>query len=101
MSRYVRGLGNLVDVNIAAKGYSRRAIDLEIITSNGTFHLKGGRIRSALRLNEQLFVINKRYARAGGQVASYNLPAAAGATVSGCASTGRSAWRKWASNTTP
>ena len=71
LSRYVRGLGNLIDVNVYAKGYSRRAIDLEIVTSNGTFHLKGGRIRSALRLNEQLFVINKRYG-AGGQVASYN-----------------------------
>lgn len=71
LSRYVRGLGNLIDVNIAAKGYSRRATDLEIVTTNGTFHLKGGKIRSALRLNEQLFVINKRYG-AGGQVASYN-----------------------------
>jgi stage II sporulation protein D len=71
LSRYVRGLGNLIDVNVYAKGYSRRAIDLEIITSNGTFHLKGGKIRSALRLNEQLFVINKRYG-AGGQVSSYN-----------------------------
>jgi stage II sporulation protein D len=71
LSRYVRGLGSLIDVNVYAKGYSRRAIDLEIITTNGTFHLKGGRIRSALRLNEQLFVINKRYG-AGGQVASYN-----------------------------
>jgi stage II sporulation protein D len=71
LSRYVRGLGSLIDVNIAAKGYSRRAIDLEIVTTNGTFHLKGGRIRSALRLNEQLFVINKRYG-ANGQVASYN-----------------------------
>ena len=71
LSRYVRGLGSLIDVNVYAKGYSRRAIDLEIVTTNGTFHLKGGRIRSALRLNEQLFVINKRYG-AGGQVASYN-----------------------------
>lgn len=71
LSRYVRGLGNLIDVNVFAKGYSRRATDLEIITTNGTFHLKGGKIRSALRLNEQLFVINKRYG-AGGTVASYN-----------------------------
>lgn len=71
LSRYVRGLGNLIDVNVVAKGYSRRATDLEIVTTNGTFHLRGGKIRSALRLNEQLFVINKRYG-AGGQVASYN-----------------------------
>jgi stage II sporulation protein D len=70
LSRYVRGLGNLIDVNIAVKGYSRRATDLEIVTTNGTFHLKGGKIRSALRLNEQLFVINKRYS--GNTVTSYS-----------------------------
>ena len=70
LSRYVRGLGNLIDVNVVQKGYSRRATDLEIITTNGTFHLKGGKIRSALRLNEQLFVINKRYG-ANNTVASY------------------------------
>ncbi len=69
LSRYVRGLGTLIDVNIAAKGYSRRATDLEIITTNGTQHLKGGKIRSALRLNEQLFVMNKRYG-ADGRVSS-------------------------------
>jgi stage II sporulation protein D len=71
LSRYVRGLGDLIDVNIRMKGYSRRAVDLEIVTTKGTFHLKGGKIRSALRLNEQLFVINKRYG-AGNAVASYN-----------------------------
>lgn len=61
LSRYVRGIGSLLDVRIAQKGFSRRAIDLEIVGTNGTFHLKGGKIRSALRLNEQLFVINKKY----------------------------------------
>lgn len=71
LSRYVRGLGTLIDVNIAKQGFSRRATDLEIITTNGTFHLKGGKIRSALRLNEQLFVINKRY-DSNGRVTNYN-----------------------------
>ena len=61
LSRYVRGIGSLIDVRIAQKGYSRRATDLEIVGTNGTFHLKGGKIRSALRLKEQLFVMNKRY----------------------------------------
>lgn len=61
LSRYVRGIGSLIDVRVAQKGYSRRATDLEIVGTNGTFHLKGGKIRSALRLNEQLFVINKKY----------------------------------------
>ena len=69
LSRYVRGIGTLYDVNIKTKGYSRRAVELEIIGSNGTKSLKGGAIRSALRLREQLFVINKRYS--GSTVASY------------------------------
>ena len=69
LSRYVRGIGTLYDVNIKQKGYSRRAVELEIIGSNGTKVLKGGKIRSALRLKEQLFVINKRYS--GSTVSSY------------------------------
>ena len=69
LSRYVRGIGTLYDVNIKRRGYSRRAIELEIIGSNGTKTLTGGKIRSALRLKEQLFVINKRYS--GSTVASY------------------------------
>ena len=70
LSRYVRGIGTLYDVNVKTKGYSRRAVELEIIGSNGTKILKGGKIRSALRLREQLFVIDKRY-NSGNQVASY------------------------------
>ncbi|MBC7898689.1 MAG: SpoIID/LytB domain-containing protein [Saprospiraceae bacterium] len=70
LSRYVRGIGTLYDINIKQKGYSRRAVELEIIGSNGVKTLKGGKIRSALRLNEQLFVINKRY-DSGNAVASY------------------------------
>lgn len=69
LSRYVRGIGTLYDVNVKRVGYSRRPIELEIIGSNGTKTLKGGKIRSALRLKEQLFVMNKRYS--GNQVASY------------------------------
>jgi stage II sporulation protein D len=69
LSRYVRGIGTLYDVNIKRVGYSRRPVELEIIGSNGVKTLKGGKIRSALRLREQLFVMNKRYS--GNQVASY------------------------------
>ncbi len=69
LSRYVRGIGTLYDVNVKKVGYSRRPIELEIIGSNGTKTLKGGRIRSALRLPEQLFVMNKRYS--GSTVAGY------------------------------
>jgi stage II sporulation protein D len=70
LSRYVRGIGTLYDVKIKQKGYSRRATELEIIGSNGVKSLKGGKIRSALRLKEQLFVMNKRYG-SNGQVISY------------------------------
>ncbi len=69
LSRYVRGIGTLYDVNVKTRGYSRRATELEIIGSNGVKTLKGGRIRSALRLREQLFVIDKRYS--GDRVTSY------------------------------
>ena len=71
LSRYVRGIGSLIDVNIKQKGYSRRATELEIVGTNGRFSLKGGKIRSALRLKEQLFVMNKRYDSAG-RVTSYS-----------------------------
>jgi len=70
LARYVRGIGTLIDVRIAKKGYSRRATDLEIVGTGGVFHLKGGKIRSALRLNEQLFVMNKRYE--GNRAVSYS-----------------------------
>ena len=69
LSRYVRGIGTLYDLNVKQRGYSRRAVELEIIGSNGVKSLKGGKIRSALRLNEQLFVMNKRYS--GSTVAGY------------------------------
>lgn len=71
LSRYVRGIGTLYDVNIKNKGYSRRATELEIIGSNGTKTLKGGKIRSALRFKEQLFVMNKRY-DGNGRAVSYS-----------------------------
>jgi stage II sporulation protein D len=71
LSRYVRGLGALYDLRVSKRGVSRRATELEIVTSNGTFKLAGGKIRSALRLKEQLFVINKRY-DASGRAAAYN-----------------------------
>ncbi len=71
LSRYVRGIGSLYDVRVVQKGFSRRATELEIVGSNGVKSLKGGKIRSALRLNEQLFVINKRY-DSNGKAISYS-----------------------------
>ena len=74
LSRYVRGIGTLYDVNVKRVGFSRRPIELEIIGSNGVKTLKGGKIRSALRLPEQLFVMNKLHS---------------GSTVTGYTFTGR------------
>ncbi|MEJ7622514.1 MAG: SpoIID/LytB domain-containing protein [Pyrinomonadaceae bacterium] len=69
LSRYVKGIGTLYDINVKKVGYSRRPIELEIVGSNGIKTLKGGKIRSALRLPEQLFVMNKSYA--GNHVTNY------------------------------
>ena len=60
LSRAASGIGPIRDLRVAARGVSRRATDLEIIGSNGTAHVRGGRIRSALGLREQLFVIDRR-----------------------------------------
>jgi len=65
LARWSRGIGTLTDLRIAARGSSRRATDLEIVGTNNTAHLRGGRIRSALGLREQLFVIDRRYDESG------------------------------------
>jgi stage II sporulation protein D len=65
LARWSRGIGALTDLRIAARGYSRRTTDLAIIGTNNTAHLRGGRIRSALGLREQLFVIDRKYDEAG------------------------------------
>jgi stage II sporulation protein D len=61
LSRSVRGIGSITDLRSAARGSSRRVIDLEVIGTAGTAHVRGGRIRSALGLREQLFVIDRLY----------------------------------------
>ena len=65
LARWSRGIGALTDLRIAARGSSRRVTDLAIIGTNSTSHLRGGRIRSALGLREQLFVIDKKYDEQG------------------------------------
>ena len=40
-------------------------IDLEVIGTEGRRHVVSGRIRSALRLREQLFVIERKYDETG------------------------------------
>ena len=61
LGRSVRGVGAITDLRVAARGSSRRAIDLEVIGTQGVGHIRGGRIRSALGLKEQLFVIDRIY----------------------------------------
>lgn len=65
LARWSRGVGSLTDLRIAQRGSSRRATDLELVGTNGTAHVRGGRIRSALGLREQLFVIERSYDEAG------------------------------------
>lgn len=61
LARYSKGIGPITDVRVAARGSSRRAIDLEVKGTQGTAHVRGGRIRSVLGLREQLFVIDRKY----------------------------------------
>lgn len=61
LGRYATGIGSLVDLRVRARGRSQRATDLEVVGTDGTRQVLGGRIRSALGLREQLFVIEKKY----------------------------------------
>src|SRR5439155_9609822 len=61
LGRSVRGIGAITDLRIARQGSSRRVIDREVIGTQGVAHIRGGRIRSALGLKEQLFVIDRVY----------------------------------------
>jgi stage II sporulation protein D len=72
LARWSRGIGSLVDLRVAARGWSRRVTDLELVGTSGTNHLRGGRIRSALGLREQLFVIERRYDETG-RVVGFNI----------------------------
>jgi len=70
LGRAAQGIGSLVDLKVVARGHSRRATDLAVIGTEGVAHVRGGRIRSALGLREQLFVIDKKYTD-DGRVASF------------------------------
>ncbi len=61
LARAARGIGAIVDLRVASRGASHRVTDLEIVGTSGTAHVRGGRIRSALGLREQLFVIDREY----------------------------------------
>jgi stage II sporulation protein D len=61
LARAARGIGPIVDLRVVARGSSHRVTDLEIVGTSGMAHVRGGRIRSALGLREQLFVIDREY----------------------------------------
>ena len=61
LARRARGIGQIVDLRVVSRGSSHRVTDLEIVGTNGIAHVRGGRIRSALGLREQLFVIDREY----------------------------------------
>jgi stage II sporulation protein D len=61
LARAARGIGPITDLRVVTRGYSHRVTDLEIVGLSGTAHIKGGRIRSALGLREQLFVIDREF----------------------------------------
>lgn len=65
LARAARGIGQIVDLRVVSRGSSHRVTDLEIVGTNGTAHVRGGRIRSALGLREQLFVIDREYDETG------------------------------------
>ncbi|HYY99258.1 MAG TPA: SpoIID/LytB domain-containing protein, partial [Pyrinomonadaceae bacterium] len=65
VSRSAAGVGQLLDVRVRQRGVSGRVLDLELIGTEGSAHLRGGRIRSALGLREQLFVVDRTFDDAG------------------------------------
>jgi len=65
LARAAKGIGSIVDLRVVSRGASHRVTDLEIVGTNGTAHVRGGRIRSALGLREQLFVIDREYDDSG------------------------------------
>ncbi|MDT5294777.1 MAG: stage sporulation protein [Acidobacteriota bacterium] len=70
LSRSISDVGSLLDVRVRRRGVSGRVLDLEVVGTNATAHVRGGRIRSALGLREQLFVIDRAYDE-GGRVTKF------------------------------
>ncbi|MBV9923696.1 MAG: SpoIID/LytB domain-containing protein [Acidobacteria bacterium] len=61
LSRSIPEVGTLLDLRVRSRGVSGRVLDLEVVGTAGTAHVRGGRIRSALGLREQLFVIDRTF----------------------------------------
>ena len=65
LSRWVPSVGTVLDLRVLRRGVSGRVLDLEVVGTAGTAHVRGGRVRSALGLREQLFVIDREYDESG------------------------------------
>ncbi|MDT5270348.1 MAG: stage sporulation protein [Acidobacteriota bacterium] len=65
LSRSIPEVGTLLDLRVRSRGVSGRVLDLEVVGTSGTAHVRGGRIRSALGLREQLFVIDRTFDESG------------------------------------
>jgi stage II sporulation protein D len=65
VARSAQGVGQIVDVRVRRRGVSGRVLDLEVVGTQGSAHIRGGRIRSALGLREQLFVVDRSFDDAG------------------------------------
>ena len=65
LARSIPDVGSLVDLRVRRRGVSGRVLDLEVIGTGGTAHVRGGRIRTALGLREQLFVIDRAFDESG------------------------------------
>lgn len=65
LSRSIPEVGTLLDLRVRRRGVSGRVLDLEVVGTAGTAHVRGGRVRSALGLREQLFVIDRAFDESG------------------------------------
>lgn len=65
LSRSIPEVGTLLDLRVRKRGVSGRVLDLEVVGTAGSVHVRGGRVRTALGLREQLFVIDRTYDEQG------------------------------------
>jgi stage II sporulation protein D len=70
LSRSIPEVGTIIDLRVRQRGVSGRVLDLEVVGTSGTAHVRGGRIRTALGLREQLFVIDRTFDE-GGRVSKF------------------------------
>jgi stage II sporulation protein D len=65
LARQTGHVGAITDLRVARRGVSHRALDLEVVGTAGTAHVRNGHIRTALGLREQLFFIDRDFDETG------------------------------------